>query len=296
MEEDAHDLGHLRRIAKETDISKSEEQPQETDGAKKPASELLLRVIIASKDTEIDFEAIKASITTTLGYEPPFHTDYASKYLPFTKEESVEWSQGAWPIMWRGNTAAIQTQLSKEEVEEMKSKLNEVIALSKQNSDTNELPVATMIVDPSSGTVLSRKLDSRARQGNPLNHCTMEAVAEIAEQELARRAERGTSKEERERTGGQTETEDDDDRLYLCLDMHVYTTHEPCDMCSMALNHSRVGRLVYVNSSPGSGGIEPTSGGSHGIHWNPQLNWKYEVWKWIGQDLGTEDIDYSVNA
>ncbi|KAG5365982.1 tRNA-specific adenosine deaminase subunit TAD3 [Yarrowia sp. B02] len=298
VDEDAHDLGHLRRIAKEADLAK--ERGEEEPAEKKPANEVFLRVIIASKDTEIEFEAIKNGITEILGYEPPFHTDYASKYLPFTKQESVEWSKNAWPIMWRGNTAAIQTKLSESEFSEMKQKLQEVISLSKTNAGTGELPVATVIVDPKTGEVLSRKLDTRKQQGNPLNHCTMEAIAEIASQELARRQERGTSKQEKERLVGEgqngAEGDDEDDRLYLCLDMHVYTTHEPCPMCSMALNHSRVGRLVYVESSPGSGGIEPNSGGSHGIHWNPQLNWKYEVWKWVGEDLDVEKVDESVNA
>lgn len=302
MDEDAHDLGHLRRIAKEADLIKEGQVEGDaadtTETEKKPASEVFLRVIIASQDTEVDFEVIKAGITGILGYEPPFHTDHASKYLPFTKQESVEWSRNAWPIMWRGNTAAIQTKLSDSELSEMKQKLHEVIALSKTNAGTQELPVATLIVDPKTGEVLSRKLDSRHKQGNPLNHCTMEAIAEIASQELARRQERGTSKQEREREGTNEEAADgeEDDRLYLCLDMHVYTTHEPCPMCSMALNHSRVGRLVYVESSPGSGGIEPNSGGSHGIHWNPQLNWKYEVWKWVGEDLDVDKLEESVNA
>lgn len=253
-------------------------------------------MIIASKDTDVDFEAIKAGITNILGYEPPFHTDYASKYLPFTKQESVEWSQNAWPIMWRGNTAAIQTKLSDSELTEMKQKLKEVIELSKTNAGTEELPVATLIVDPKTGQVLSRKLDSRHKQGNPLNHCTMEAIAEIAAQELARRQERGTSKEEQTRLEENGNQDSEDDRLYLCLDMHVYTTHEPCPMCSMALNHSRVGRLVYVESSPGSGGIEPNSGGGHGIHWNPQLNWKYEVWKWVGEELDVGKVEHTQNA
>jgi tRNA-specific adenosine deaminase 3 len=80
-----------------------------------------------------------------------------------------------------------------------------------------------------------------------------------------------------------------EEQNYLCLNLHVYSTHEPCPMCAMALVHSRIGRLVYIKSTPKSGAIEPTSGSSYGIHWNKQLNWRYEAWKWQLTDNPNED-------
>ena len=42
---------------------------------------------------------------------------------------------------------------------------------------------------------------------------------------------------------------------YLCTGYDCYTLNEPCAMCAMALVHSRLRRIVYVNESPGGRGM-----------------------------------------
>jgi tRNA-specific adenosine deaminase 3 len=37
---------------------------------------------------------------------------------------------------------------------------------------------------------------------------------------------------------------------YICTNYYAYLTHEPCSMCSMALVHSRILKIFYLNNVP----------------------------------------------
>jgi tRNA(Arg) A34 adenosine deaminase TadA len=62
---------------------------------------------------------------------------------------------------------------------------------------------------------------------------------------------------------------------YLCTGMDLYILHEPCIMCSMALLHSRIGRVFYMHPSPEQGGL----GSAYKIHCHPSLNHKFDVFR-----------------
>ena len=78
---------------------------------------------------------------------------------------------------------------------------------------------------------------------------------------------------------------------YLCLRLELFLTHEPCIMCSMALVHSRVGRVVFLNRMPQTGGLtaERVSndtgplGLGYGLCWRKELNWQFMCWEYIEQ-------------
>ncbi|CAG9766258.1 unnamed protein product [Ceutorhynchus assimilis] len=69
------------------------------------------------------------------------------------------------------------------------------------------------------------------------------------------------------------------DGPYLCTGYCVYSTHEPCIMCAMALVHSRVKRVFY--------GVKTNNGGLGTlckVHTVKDLNHHYEVFTKLCQD------------
>jgi len=76
---------------------------------------------------------------------------------------------------------------------------------------------------------------------------------------------------------------------YLCLDLELYVTHEPCVMCSMAILHSRFGRVVFGQRMGKTGALsaERAGDGEHGslgygLFWRPiELNWRCLCWEFI---------------
>lgn len=79
---------------------------------------------------------------------------------------------------------------------------------------------------------------------------------------------------------------------YLCLRLEVFLTHEPCIMCSMALVHSRVGRVIFLNRMTQTGGLTAEMarndtgpvGLGYGLCWRKELNWQFMCWEYIHPD------------
>ncbi|CZR53895.1 related to TAD3 Subunit of tRNA-specific adenosine-34 deaminase [Phialocephala subalpina] len=67
---------------------------------------------------------------------------------------------------------------------------------------------------------------------------------------------------------------------YLCHDLEIYCTHEPCVMCSMAIVHSRFGRVIFERRMEKTGGMSADGELGHGLAWRKELNWTLLAWQW----------------
>lgn len=290
--EEDQNLGHVRRFVTEDSYSVPKEYAldqgkpatflrmmvctQDYMDDQKEVEELLKPLIQVANHFEIKPKKPKngeppgKSVFVDLFYEAKVQERTTARHAPETKQESVEWGQKTgWPLMWRGNTAAIPTDMTTRDQDQALKYL----ALVVKEAIFSDRGIATIIVDPEIDSIISTATDACRDSKNPLKHCVMEALEKAAEWRQAL-------------------TEDDGG--YLCRGYHVYTTHEPCAMCAMALLHSRISRLVYVQNTPTTGAIEPESSGLC-IHAQAQLNWQYEAWKYSGskteriEDLGETD-------
>jgi tRNA-specific adenosine deaminase 3 len=98
---------------------------------------------------------------------------------------------------------------------------------------------------------------------------------------------------------------------YLCHGLELYITHEPCAMCSMAILHSRMGKVIFSRRMPLTGGLGAEDrghddpdlihcGGGHGLglFWRRELNWSLLAWEWEPRGARDESlaIDNTVHA
>jgi tRNA(Arg) A34 adenosine deaminase TadA len=64
-------------------------------------------------------------------------------------------------------------------------------------------------------------------------------------------------------------------RPYLCTGFDCYVAREPCAMCAMALVHSRMRRVVFLETDPVGGAV----GGAFRLHGKTALNHHFDVFQ-----------------
>lgn len=74
---------------------------------------------------------------------------------------------------------------------------------------------------------------------------------------------------------------------YLCSNLDLYLTHEPCVCCAMAMIHSRFRTCTFLKRMPqtGSLGSENKDGGlGYGLFWRRELNWRVMTFQYKAEN------------
>jgi tRNA-specific adenosine deaminase 3 len=132
-------------------------------------------------------------------------------------------------------------------------------------------------------TVLQKGCDGRAFRVAPdyetvsldgLEHCVMAAIRCVAEQQKAANdaLENDTYSVGDKRPASSQERKE---MPYLCTNMSLFLTHEPCMMCTMAVLHARFKRVFYLHPNLNAGGL----GGRYAVHLNPNVNHRFLAFK-----------------
>lgn len=270
-----------------------------------------------------------AELVTILRRSPPFSTMNINPKLlyvtvpalaPTSAEQASQWSEQYWPIAYKNtNPFGPHPSLVARNTAEIEPEAGAWLGLAtRAAAEVSELgvgeKVGCVVVDRSSGVseVIAVAGDCRWRSpigeteqhtgpGNVMAHSVQRAIAMVAKKRLRMGGKNPTLLDRSlfcdvpltAIEKGPYDTDNISASGYLCVELDIYLTHEPCVMCSMAILHSRFKRCIIAERMPLTGGMtadtigntaNPNKGLQHGIFWRPNdLNWKFLAWECPGK-------------
>ena len=256
------------------------------------------------------------------GSFPCLYTIPVPANAPTSAEQALQWSRDYWPTVYKKHNpygphpsivARAEELLQPLAAEWMT--LAQKIGVEASESSIGEC-IGTVVVDPvgdrasmavvAAGDARWQGDVSKEQQsvGNIMAHAVMRAIAMVARK---RREAIGTQERDSRNdlvdypitTIEQTVFSQGSVQAggYLCTELEIFVTHEPCVMCSMAILHSRFSKVVFATRMPRTGGLtaEIPGGLGYGLLWLPELNWKLMAWQWLDEEseedmLPTTDV------
>ncbi|KAI8943355.1 hypothetical protein NX059_001372 [Plenodomus lindquistii] len=267
----------------------------------------------------------RASLVSLVRSCPPFNGKSAPPRIfdvtvpalaPISAEQAAQWSDQYWPISYKNtNPYGPHPSLVQRNTDEIQPEAGAWLALA--NAAGKQIsaqgvgePLGVTVVDRTKATpeIIAVAGDCRWRSptgdaeshtgtGNVMAHAVMRAIAMVAKKRLR---VAGTDPAYLDRSlfcdSPLTEVETTyyaKDNIasngYLCVDLDIYLTNEPCVMCSMAILHSRFRRCIFTKRMAHTGGMTADGAGDsspsgtglkHGLFWRPsELNWKFLAWE-----------------
>lgn len=129
--------------------------------------------------------------------------------------------------------------------------------------------MGVVVVNPATNAVVAAT--SIRKTLNPLHHAVIVAV------DLVARSQGGGALPLTSELNTMDDAVDPNTNSYLCTDCEVYLTHEPCIMCCMALLHSRVKTVFFIENCRGGGLVTEAR-----LHTLPTINHRFQVFKGLG--------------
>lgn len=229
------------------------------------------------------------SLEPVLKKRPAIYRIPAPRYVPLSAKQAQNWSTLFWPTVYkRDNPFGPHPSAVERQAKSLlpwigeRMQLARDVAIASSQMDVGH-PVGAVICDPD-GRVRAVAGDARNCEG-PLGHAVMRAVRVIGEKRRV-----GNRTDIPKETVERTEVErqyggllGDEEKGYLCQDLIVCLTHEPCVMCSMALVHSRVGAVIFEQNHKG-GAMRADRKDGHGLFWREELNWRFSAYQWIRKE------------
>ena len=258
--------------------------------------------------------------TVESGLKPRLSKIHVPKMPPSSYEEAAQWSLEYWPSVYRKmNPYGPQpAAIEKAEAQIQRNNVASFMAYARKVAEEGEragigLDIGAVIAERSWDTLrivaaagdARYHAESRQQGANPLEHAVMRVIGMIAKQRRIMLRGRDTDPQnaaDEPLTSIETDTilkSELKPSGYLCVDLEIFLTHEPCVMCSMALLHSRFGRVFFGHRMLKTGGLtadKEEAGLGYGLFWRPELNWKFLTWQWVDEHGKEQVIDDDTHA
>ncbi|VBB77301.1 Putative tRNA-specific adenosine deaminase subunit [Podospora comata] len=335
---------HLRRCAKPCDLPahiKAKFMNESPDTRQIHTGKSNWIYIIAGPESMLNKEEVRQELTKLDGMEGEelfISSIPVPMVAPASQVQAAMWSQQFWPAVYRKNNPlgphpsmiARSTDEISDDAAIWMSLAHQVAHQSEAKGYGEAMGACVIQREEDKTTIVALAGDARWCQrgkcgdgGNPMAHCVMRAISMVA-QKLVRCENRQTRTNpepileyecfqdkplfEDERKVFELEHPSPDG--YLCHGLEMYLTHEPCVMCSMAILHSRMGKVVFRHRMPLTGGLSaedrgcghPSLGGADGgrglgLFWRRELNWSLIAWEWeSGGCMRPLEVDKAIHA
>ncbi|TFY83788.1 hypothetical protein EWM64_g213 [Hericium alpestre] len=207
------------------------------------------------------------------------NTLWPTVFAPRRKGESEPWTRAK--VLWAQH--ALQT----------------IVREAQRVRDAGELPIVSYVPPPYDipddfTPFISH--DTRTTARHPLRHSALNVIRQIADHRstTSSRPSRAVSPSADLPTPPISLSGADTPRAetprngqgYLLTGLTLFTTHEPCIMCAMALLHSRVKEVVYLVPMDKTGGC----GGAACVPRLEGVNHRFTIERWTGTLEGVDDI------